>query len=530
MEIVEIVAAAKEGDAQAFTELVRRYQTMVFGCAYAELGDFHLAEDAAQQAFVTAFRSLAKLEQPERFGGWLRGIVRFECSHLRRARRGVQVPIEVATGLPAPTPGPAQVVEEADALDRILTAVNALPPAEREATILFYIREHSQREVAAFLNVPVSTVNNRLRAARRRLKEGGLLPMAMDALKQHGLPEDFAERVGEIIRTQGSVFEARFAGGDRPPVLNALTVRDGVGGAGGANGVAGASLTAEVAQYLGDDLVRCITVGAPEQGMGQPRTGMRVVDTAAPIRVPLDDKTLAGVISSFRRPVMVPGLLETGIKAIDLLCPLPGGGLVGLAGDMQTGKMVLVEELVHRFGGGLASLSVLVFVETSTEVQVIQRLDYRTSAAVEAVYLPVVDAAPEALGPATSGLDAVMTLSRRLGEQRLYPAIDPLRSTSRLLDPAVVGQEHYEVALGVRQLLDQADRMRDGEAPRDETVLRRAGLIQRFLTQPFFVAEAFTNRAGQFVSREATVAGCKALLAGKHDDLAEDALFMIGAL
>jgi RNA polymerase sigma factor (sigma-70 family) len=521
MELAKIVAEAKGGDAEAFTGLVRRYQLMVFGCAYADLGDVHLAEDAAQQAFITAYRSLGRLEQPERFGGWLRGIVRFECSHLRRGRRPAQVPIEAAAGLATSMPEPAQVVEEREALDRVLAAVNALPAAEREATVLFYIREHSQREVAAFLNVSVSTVNNRLRAARRRLKEGGLLPMAVDALKQHGLPEDFAERVGEIIRAQGLVFEARFAGGDRPPVLNALTVT---------NGDADAALTAEVAQYLGDDLVHCITVGTPDHGVVQPRSGMRVVDTASPIRVPLDGQMLSRVVASFRRPAIVPGLLETGIKAIDLFCPLPAAGLAGLAGDMQTGKMVIVEEIVHRFGSEFASLSILVFVETSTEVTAIPRLDYRTSAGVEAVYLPVADADPVALGRATSHLDAVMTLSRRLGEQMLYPAIDPLRSTSRLLDPAVVGREHYEVALGVRHLLEQAARMRAGEEPRDETVLRQAALIQRFLTQPFFVTEGFTNRPGRFVPREETVAGCEALLDGRYDELSEDALFMIGPL
>src|SRR5688500_4236628 len=170
MDLTELIAASKAGDAEAFTELVRRYQAMVFGSAYAALGDFHLAEDAAQQAFVTAYRGLDRLEQPERFAGWLRGIVRFECAHLRRRRRVLQVPIEAAAQLVSSTPGPVQPAEEREAVERLLAAINALPPAEREATVLFYLQERSQREVAAFLGVPVSTVNNRLRTARKRLK------------------------------------------------------------------------------------------------------------------------------------------------------------------------------------------------------------------------------------------------------------------------------------------------------------------------------------------------------------------------
>ncbi len=522
MDLDALIAAAKTGDADAFTELVRRYQAMAFGSAYAALGDVHLAEDAAQQAFLTAYLRLHTLEHPERFGGWLRGIVRFECSHLRRRRRVAQVPLDQAMELAATTPEPAQLAEDREALADLLAAINALPPAEREAAVLFYLQERSQREVAAFLNLPVSTVNNRLRTARNRLKQGGYFPMAKDALTPHRLPDDFAEKIGEIIRAQGAVIDARFPPDRLPAVLNALTITDDT---------TDFTLTAQVAQRLGDDAIRCIAVTAPDQTTVHVRPGMRVVDTARPITSPLDIAAIGRAISSIRRPVAESVLLETGIKVIDLLCPLPINGMVGLTGDMRSGKMVVVEEVIHRLAGTRASLSMLVFVETASEVEVVQQVDYRTSATIEAIYLPVADADPDFLQAATSELDAVLTLSRSLAEQGRYPAIDPLRSSSRFLDPAVVGEAQVQVAREVRQLFEQAARLTDDDrSPGDEIIRQRAARIQRYLTQPFFVAESFTRQPGRFVSRAETVADCRVLLDGSRDDIPDDALTMIGSL
>jgi F0F1-type ATP synthase beta subunit len=128
-------------------------------------------------------------------------------------------------------------------------------------------------------------------------------------------------------------------------------------------------------------------------------------------------------------------VVETGIKVIDLLCPWPAGGIVGIFGDMHTGKMVVVEELVHRLAGAPVALSLLVFVEASADVTAIPRLDYRTSDSVEAIYLPVADADPRAAEQTISQLDAALTLSGHLARNSLYPAIDPVRLTSLLLDP-----------------------------------------------------------------------------------------------
>jgi len=522
MEVAELVERARKGDADAYTCLVRRYQGMAFGYAYATLGDFHQSEDAAQQAFVTAWRRLAHLEHPERFGGWLRGIVRFECLHLLRSRRSAETSLDTARGIAAPTPGPEELAMERDGFERVLTAIAALPRVERDVTVLYYVHDHLQRDVAACLGIPVTTVNNRLRSARKRLKEERLLTMTRDAFQQHDLPVDFAERVGQIIRTDGAMFDARFNPAHRPAVLNAVSVT------GEAVGVA---LTAEIVQHLDDDLVRCIALNGPGFLAESLHPGMTVVDTAVAIETPLDHSSVRQVIAAIKRSGSARTALETGIKVIDVLCPLPAGGVVALIGDMETGKMVLVEELIQRLGGDSPPIAMLVFVESSAEVAMIRELDYRTSASVHAIYLPVEDTSPETLAGITADCDAVIALSRQMGADGLYPAIDPQTSGSGLLDPNVAGEELARVASDVRNLLARAaDIPADDESAEGTSVQLRARRVRRFLTQPFYVAEEFTNRPGQFVTRAEAMAGCQALIHGERDDLTEDMLYMAGSL
>lgn len=519
MDVEQLVKEAQAGGVDAFTELVRRYQAMAFGYAFASLGDFHAAEDVTQTAFLAAWRNISNLHHADRFGGWLRGIVRFECSRHRRRRDHRHVPIDDAGAIVSPSPGPADLVEEHEERDHILEAILALPQPERDVTVLFYIEDHSQRDVAGFLNLPLTTVNNRLRSARNHLKEERMSLMAKDALQQHGLPDDFAERIGEIVRADGPIVEARFAKDRRPAVLNMVTVRDET---------TGVQLAGPVTQYLDDTLVRGILRDTATGQNPELRPGMQVTDAAAPVRMALDHGSIGQLIASLRGDERSPAVLDTGIKAIDVCCPLPAGGLVGLAGDQHAGKLVLVEELIHRLAGGTTPLSLLVFVETSSEVAVIRQVEYRTSEAVEVIYLPVTDASPQALDDLTASLDAVIAITRERAEQGLYPAIDPRQSSSRLLDPTVVGQRHIDVLQGIHQVLDTAATA--DPASGQGQALRRARLVQRFLTQPFFIAEAFTNRSGSSVPRNDAVAGCQALLDGMHDDLSEDALYMTGTL
>lgn len=341
--------------------------------------------------------------------------------------------------------------------------------------------------------------------------------MTKDALKQHDLPKDFADRVGKVVRAQGPIIDARFPNGTRPSILNTVTIT---------NEATGLNLNAQVAQYLDDDLVRLITMSVPDRLKAIVGVGMQVRDTESPVSLPMDEESLLQLIPTMRTASTGHALVETGIKAIDVFCPLPKGGLIGLAGDMNTGKMVLVEELVQRLGDIRDHITIVVFVQAPTEVLAVQKLDYRSSKVLDAIYLPVADASPGALSRITKYFDAVVTLSSRLAGQHLYPAIDPLESTSTALLPAIVGQEQVDVVEDAKRLLTRTDH--HDEANSKDNL--RARQIQWYLTQPFYVAEAWTNRPGCTVARNVAVADIRQLLDGNRLDLGKDELYMIGSL
>ncbi len=188
--------AARAEKSQAFGEIVYRFQDLAFACAYAMLGDFHLAEDAAQEAFITAWRNLDQLRQPEAFPGWLKRIVLTQCNRLTRGKRLDLVGLEVITEAPAMGPDPHAAYEEKEQQIQVLAAIQALPAHERMVTTLFYIGNYSQNEIAAFLEVPLTTVKKRLFCARRRLRER-MLNMVQEILheKRPSRNEQFAETV-----------------------------------------------------------------------------------------------------------------------------------------------------------------------------------------------------------------------------------------------------------------------------------------------------------------------------------------------
>lgn len=182
----------------AFGTLVERFRDMAFGYAYAVLGDFHHAEDAAQEAFLAAFRELANLRRPEAFAGWLRRIVHTACSRMTRRKRVATSSLSSAADAAARGAGPARAAENNEMRDEVLAAVRALPPAQREVTALFYINGYSQREIAAFLELPATTVNNRLAASRKRLKQR-MLKMVEDTLHAGAPDERFSRKVIESL-------------------------------------------------------------------------------------------------------------------------------------------------------------------------------------------------------------------------------------------------------------------------------------------------------------------------------------------
>jgi RNA polymerase sigma factor (sigma-70 family) len=185
-ELKELVTRARAGDREAFGEIVRRFQDMAQGCAYAYLGDFHLAEDAAQEAFLDVYRQLPALRHPEAFTGWFRRIIFKHCDRITREKR---LPTVAIDNVDAAAPDGEDEMKET-----VLEAIHALPEHERLTTTLFYINGYSQKEIGEFLEVPVTTVKKRLYDARKKLKEG-MMDMVKTTLKENALPEDFARRL-----------------------------------------------------------------------------------------------------------------------------------------------------------------------------------------------------------------------------------------------------------------------------------------------------------------------------------------------
>lgn len=192
-----LVEAVQRGDMQAFGELVSRFQDMAYGYAYSVLGDFSLAQDTAQDAFVEAYRSLHTLKDPAAFPGWFKRIVRYRCSRSIRSARKRQVPLD-ENDIPSGEPWPDSAAERARVCQRVLDAVRKLSAPLREVTTLYYMNGYSQQEVSEFLEVPVGTVKSRLNASRAQLKER-LGDMVREALDEHKLPDDFTGRIVEGV-------------------------------------------------------------------------------------------------------------------------------------------------------------------------------------------------------------------------------------------------------------------------------------------------------------------------------------------
>jgi RNA polymerase sigma factor (sigma-70 family) len=220
-----LVVGATAGNIEAYGLIVRRFQDMAYGYAYSILGDFGLAEDAAQEAFVEAYSSLPNLREPAAFPGWLRKIVLKRCDRMLRRKRVATVPLESAAEIASCGPGPAEMAEQRELQQAVLAAIKALPRGERAVTALFYINGYSHDDIAGFLGVPQSTVKSRLHTARKRLKER-MFDMVEDSLKGHALPSEFASRVLANIPplkwgthkecTFAGALESALAGTDHP--------------------------------------------------------------------------------------------------------------------------------------------------------------------------------------------------------------------------------------------------------------------------------------------------------------------------
>ncbi len=448
---------------------------------------------------------------------------------------------------------------------------------------------------------------------------------------------------GKIKQIIGPVVDVAFDEAHVPNIYNALVVEN-----------EGKKLVLETEYHLGGGMVRTVAMDSTD-GLAR---GMEVTDTGAPISVPVGTETLGRIFNVLgeaidggkpvaakttdpihrRAPEFVEQatkveILETGIKVIDLICPIMKGGKVGLFGGAGVGKTVVVQELIHNIasehggysvfagvgertregndlyhemkdGGVIDKLAmvfgqmneppgarlrvaltgltmaehfrdkmgkdVLLFIDNifrftqaGSEVSALlgripSAVGYQPTLAsemgnlqeritstgkgsvtsVQAVYVPADDLTDPAPATTFAHLDSTVVLNRSLSELGIYPAVDPLDSSSTILDASIVGQEHYEVAREVQRVLQRYKDLQDIIAilgmeelsQEDKELVLRARKIQKFLSQPFFVAEQFTGRSGEYVSRADTVRSFKEILEGKHDDKPEDAFYMKGSI
>ena len=448
---------------------------------------------------------------------------------------------------------------------------------------------------------------------------------------------------GKVIQVMGAVIDVRFEDGHLPALLNAIEVENG-----------DKKLVVEVAQHLGDDVVRCIAMASTD---GLVR-GAKAVDTGSTITVPVGQETLGRIFNvlgeavdnkpqpqtekrmpihakapSYEEQATSAEILETGIKVIDLICPYTKGGKIGLFGGAGVGKTVLIQELISNVAnehGGISVFAgvgertregndlynemidsgviaktalvygqmneppgarmrvalsgltmaeyfrdeenqdVLLFIDNifrftqagsevsallgrmpsavgyqptlATEMGALQERITSTKkgsiTSIQAVYVPADDLTDPAPATTFAHLDATTTLSRSIASLGIYPAVDPLDSSSRVLTPAVVGEEHYAVARGVQNMLQRYKELQDIIAimgmdelsEEDKIIVNRARKIQRFLSQPFSVAEQFTGMQGKYVPLADTIRSFKEILEGKHDDLPESAFLFAGTI
>jgi RNA polymerase sigma factor (sigma-70 family) len=535
MDHDHLVRRATGGDMQAFVELTRRFQHFAFGTALALVRDFQKAEDVVQDAFMAAWSALPSLAEPKAFPGWLRGIVRHHAFRVLRRKDLQELPLADADNVAAEEPAADHRLEQRQGVAAVMAAMAELPDELREPAMLFFVHECSHQDIANFLSLPVATVNNRVHAARMKLKQR-MLTMVTDTLHAHALPDDFANRIGRLIEARGNVVDVLFDPNAMPDILSELAVSDE------ANRRA---VSVQVVQRPGAGIVRGIA-GSPIDGL---RRGSTVLSSGRQSEVPVNLDDFGRIVPLLAGPSpMAAGagkLLETGIKVIDVMCPLVAGGSIVIAGEARVGVVVVAEELVRRLCGGNEPVSLFPLVPLppnlppdwwrsgSFAADVKQESGNEgTVGPVQTFFFRAEDApwTPERL-KALAAADVVIHLSRERIAAKVYPAVDVVTSRSRLLESKVVGEEHVATAERARHALAAlwANRGRS-QSGAEGLMLERALKLQNYFTQPFYIAEPYTQRPGATVSVTEALQTCRDILDGRYDAVTVEAFYFKGGI
>lgn len=544
------VRAAQLGEEAAFSELVRESYPAVLHHALRLLRDPAEAQDCAQEAFAEAFTALGSLAEPSAWRAWLRSIVRHRC--LRRLRRRDLELLPLVPEIEALVPDLAgaerrQFLEQWAHAGRL---IDALPSTEREVTLLFYVKQCSQHEIASFLGLPLTTVNNRLHQARERLVRFGEVMTTVSPRES----ADRVSRIGTILQIAGPVIDVRFDAQAPIDLFDPLALA-------GPDGKARERML--IARRRADGSATCFALEGTE-GL---RVGSAVLDTnpvttgLSPFRegVPAVAKQNVASALAQLRPERnaAPALLETGIKAVDLLCPLPDRGAIAQIATALVGRVALLDELQERLKNGSAQLACLCMVDKSEPDVYRGRLPVELCNDVPALQRFWV-LAHEPAEPAYEGLrqaDALLYHTPILAFQQLYPAIDAEHAWSKQLTNEIAGAGHVELARRAREALLLAKRAFTDSvgleliacrafpsatrhfAALAERVLRaapaelvRARKLQLFLTQPFETSRHVTGWTGLSVSLRDTLAGARAILDGEADDVPLEAFAYRGNL
>lgn len=520
MDLDASVRRAASGDLDAFADVTRQFQHMAFGYALSFVHNFQEAEDVVQEAFVAAWYALPTLAEPAAFAGWLRSIVRHRAHRVLRRKQLEVLPLTAVEAVAADVVEADRRIERDQTIGTVFAAIAHLPRTLREVVTLFYVHDCSQQDIATFLGLPLTTVNNRLHAARTQLKKRMVTTMK-ETLHAHQLPDDFAARIGWIVRARESVVEARFDPATLPDVLTELAVSDEP---------QQRAVTLQVIQRLDNGVVRCVAT-SPISSLSP---GMTVMSSGREVTTPVSRESFDRIVQLLAASSLAPGtLVPTGIKVIDVMCPLVAGGTLAIAGEWKAGTAVVLEELVRRISGSTDRVSIFSFVPgggTMTFGEMMEKEGFSdgTVGAVQTFFFRREDGpwTPESLST-LKGVDVVIRLSEALGKLGIYPCVDPLTSRSRLLESSTLGREHLEIATRVRESLAL---LASGAPDADALAIARARKLQRFFAQPFFCAEPYTHRPGVSVTVTDALRGCREILGGVHDEVPEQAFYFTGGI